>query len=125
MCDIDWFKSINDKYGHTTGDRVLKEIAQSINSRIRKIDIAGRWGGEEFLIVCPGTDTPGAAKLAEDIRKNIQNHSFGIGYNVTISAGVATYTAQVRNIEELVNMADINMYKAKEHKNSVYSQNEQ
>jgi len=119
--DIDWFKSINDTYGHTTGDKALQDVADLIKNRVRKTDIAGRWGGEEFIVICPGTGTKGAETVAEDIRKNIQDHSFGLETGVTISAGISTYTDQLRNIEELVNSADMNMYRAKEHKNCVCS----
>ncbi len=121
ICDIDWFKNINDTYGHTTGDKVLQTIAEYIKNRSRETDIVGRWGGEEFLIICPDTSSTGAKKLAEDIRKDIQNQSFGVNKSITISAGTATYTDSIQDIEEFVNKADINLYRAKEHKNQVFS----
>jgi polar amino acid transport system substrate-binding protein len=117
--DIDWFKSINDTYGHVTGDEVLREIADRIRMRTRDTDIAGRWGGEEFLVICPETDAEGAGKLAEDIRSDIEAHSFGIEVRVTVSAGVAAYTVKGLGNEGLVRLADTMLYKAKDGKNRV------
>ncbi len=119
ILDIDWFKSINDTYGHVAGDQVLREIAGLISSRTRETDIVGRWGGEEFLLLCPETDPRGAEKLAEDIRKDIEAHSFGVQVRVTVSAGVATYTREDLGEEGLVRLADEMLYKAKEQKNIV------
>lgn len=119
LFDVDWFKSINDKYGHTTGDKVLKEIADRIRKRTRKVDIAGRWGGEEFMIICPGTDECGAGKLAEDIRTDIKNYSFSHNEAVTVSAGFATYSEQDKGVEAFVSIADKGLYEAKKQRDMV------
>ncbi|HMB32287.1 MAG TPA: diguanylate cyclase, partial [Desulfohalobiaceae bacterium] len=124
LFDVDWFKSINDTYGHTTGDKVLKEIADRIRKRVRKVDIAGRWGGEEFMVICPGTDEYGAGRLAEDIRSDIQNYNFSHNELVTVSAGVAKYSEVDKGVEQLVNIADKGLYKAKEQKNMVLNSRE-
>ncbi|MFO7728403.1 MAG: transporter substrate-binding domain-containing protein [Desulfonatronovibrio sp.] len=119
MLDIDHFKSINDNYGHTAGDNVLNEFASRLQSRIRATDVVGRWGGEEFLVLCPGTEGDGARKLAEDIRQDIQDCSFELDTELTVSAGIASYTDMVQGVEELVNIADNALYKAKETRNAV------
>nr|WP_246434118.1 diguanylate cyclase [Spirochaeta isovalerica] len=93
ILDIDHFKSINDNYGHLEGDRVLTSISRLIEDQIRQSDIPGRWGGEEFLIICPHTDLNGAAKLAEELRQTIEKFNFGLNHPVTISLGVAQATA--------------------------------
>lgn len=89
ILDIDHFKSVNDTFGHLEGDRVLKEISQIVRSQIRRTDIAGRWGGEEFLILCPHTDIAGATTNAEELRRSIETHDFGLSRPVTASIGVA------------------------------------
>ncbi|MGM0759743.1 MAG: diguanylate cyclase [Thermodesulfobacteriota bacterium] len=118
VLDVDWFKTINDSYGHGAGDRVLHSIAQRIAQQGREVDIAGRWGGEEFLIICPGTDVHGAYILAENIREAIGTHDFGI-HKVTISAGVAMSTDKDQGVEQVVATADRRLYRAKEDKNAV------
>jgi len=110
--DIDHFKKINDTYGHEKGDFVLKEIARLITLNLRKTDIFGRWGGEEFLIVLPFTDLKNAFKLAEKLRKIIENYNFN-GIKVTISFGVAEFNKN-DNTDTLINRADKALYQAKE-----------
>ena len=112
MMDVDFFKSINDKYGHIVGDSVLKEIASLLKENIRSIDIAGRWGGEEFLIICDETNLDGAYILAENIRVKIQNHKFAHANQVTASLGVAMIKKEI-NINELIKNADDALYQAK------------
>lgn len=119
LFDIDHFKAINDHYGHTVGDRILKDFSSRLLSRVRESDILGRWGGEEFLVICPDTEATGASKLAEDIRQDVQDFSFGLQGRVTLSAGVASFTEGVYSVEDLVNRADKALYKAKEQRNSV------
>jgi diguanylate cyclase (GGDEF)-like protein/PAS domain S-box-containing protein len=112
MMDIDHFKRVNDKYGHLVGDKVLKEIADLILKNTRESDYVGRYGGEEFIIMLPDTDIEMALKIAEDIRKNIQEHRFEIdNLKVTISIGVAHYTGQ--SLNSLINRADVLLYQAK------------
>lgn len=120
ILDIDSFKHINDTLGHATGDKVLKSIAKILQQNIRVTDELGRWGGEEFLILCPETDLDGAATLAENIRQAIERHDFGIGEQLTASFGVAPYL-QGEALESCIKRADQALYKAKEHgKNTVY-----
>jgi polar amino acid transport system substrate-binding protein len=112
MLDIDEFKSINDNFGHQTGDRVLKNLGELIQNRVRASDTAGRWGGEEFLIICPATDLSGAYQLAERIRQDMQLQTTPEGMSVTISAGVAEYKSG-EDTETLVKRVDGKLYEAK------------
>ncbi|MFP4210773.1 MAG: diguanylate cyclase [Alkalispirochaeta sp.] len=86
--DIDHFKHVNDTFGHVEGDRVLRRIAAIVREQIRQTDIVGRWGGEEFLIVCPHTDLHGGLTRAEVIRRSIGEHDFGLPRQITASFGV-------------------------------------
>lgn len=112
MFDIDWFKSVNDNYGHPAGDTVLRKIASLLRNRIRTTDIAGRWGGEEFLIICPETSLEGASELAEQIRSDIAEFDFSIGQQITISAGIAAYAVD-EPVERLIHRVDECLYAAK------------
>jgi polar amino acid transport system substrate-binding protein len=87
--DLDRFKGINDTLGHQAGDRVLTALAELIRQRLRLSDIFGRWGGEEFLVICPETDGDSAAALAERVREAVAAHDFGNRVRLTISLGVA------------------------------------
>ena len=107
--DIDYFKKINDTYGHEFGDFVLSEIGKILQNTFRKSDIIGRWGGEEFIIILPETSYEDALKLAEKLRKTIENHNFK-DVKVTISVGVSEYTG---NFENSLKRADEALYKAK------------
>lgn len=110
--DIDNFKDVNDTHGHLIGDEVLKEFADIIRTSVRKIDIVGRWGGEEFMIILPLTDVNGAQILAEKLRAKISEFKFtGVG-NLTASFGVAETRGELNKIE-VVFKADSAMYKAK------------
>lgn len=121
MIDIDHFKSVNDLYGHQTGDEVLKMIAKKLKEKIRSFDIAARYGGEEFAIITPEMDSQGAAIFAERIRTIIEETEFnGLGnipLKVTISVGTASYTE--KDIEEkisrkvFIKRADQALYRAK------------
>ncbi len=87
LSDIDNFKEINDTYGHLKGDEVLKGIAGILIDKLRTTDIAGRWGGEEFLILCPETGLDGAVDLVRKICSLISSCQYGSDVKVTISAG--------------------------------------
>jgi diguanylate cyclase (GGDEF)-like protein len=113
MLDIDHFKSINDRFGHQQGDRFLIQFAELIRARLRKSDLAGRWGGEEFLVVCHGSTLADARTLAEDIRLNTEAADFGIGESRTVSIGVAEFI-QGDSITTLIERADRGLYLAKE-----------
>ena len=112
MLDIDHFKAINDTLGHQTGDYVLKTLATLLGRTIRTNDLVGRWGGEEFLLLCPQTDLNGALLLAENIRQKIQQYDFGIGQNITVSLGVAQYSEN-QALETLIENVDTALYDAK------------
>jgi diguanylate cyclase (GGDEF)-like protein len=91
LFDIDHFKSINDTLGHPIGDKVLFELARSVNMKINEKDIFARWGGEEFIILAKHLTAKEAYKLAESLRKYIQGHNFGNGLTVTCSFGVTEF----------------------------------
>lgn len=112
IIDIDHFKPVNDRFGHQAGDNVLKKLAVLIKHRIRSSDIPGRWGGEEFLIICPETDRKGAWHLAEALRKDVQAFEFLPETTITISGGVAEYEPG-EDGDQLLKRADDNLYKAK------------
>ena len=112
MMDIDHFKSINDRFSHQAGDSVLVGIGAILAGNIRAVDTAGRWGGEEFLIVCPETDATGGAKLAELIRQLIEVQDFGLPDRVTASFGTAAGRPGM-TAEDLLKEADEALYHAK------------
>lgn len=114
--DIDWFKKINDTYGHACGDRVLKTVAHIIKNSARTVDIVSRYGGEEFMITGFVADEDGAKILPDRIRKTIQEMIFfyeGKTINVTISAGVAMWNDSIPTADDLFKMADKALYEAK------------
>jgi diguanylate cyclase (GGDEF)-like protein len=116
MTDLDDFKQINDRWGHPFGDEVLREFAAALTESIREIDLAGRWGGEEFAVVLPGTDIEGAAALAERIRDNLRDREVaapdGERVSITASFGVASYPESPTK-DDLVAAADAALYDAK------------
>jgi diguanylate cyclase (GGDEF)-like protein len=116
MTDLDDFKQINDRWGHPFGDEVLREFAGTLAESIREIDLAGRWGGEEFAVVLPGTDLEGGAELAERIRRRLGEIVVvapdGERIEVTASFGVGAYPG-VRTKDDLVAAADAALYAAK------------
>ena len=114
LIDIDYFKSVNDIYGHQMGDSVLKEIAQILKTHTRKTDTVGRWGGEEFLIICSETDLKGILSLAEKIRGEIADFSFSLKEQQTASFGVSIYKKD-EAIDNMLKKADDALYKAKEN----------
>lgn len=113
LMDVDLFKSINDTFGHNVGDKVLAQLGEILKNNVSQSDKAGRWGGEEFLIICPETESEDAFMLAEKIRKVILNYDFELEYNVTCSFGVAT-SIETDTITDLMLKADKGLYKAKE-----------
>lgn len=113
MIDIDHFKSVNDVHGHLAGDAVLQDMAKVLSSNVRRTDVVGRWGGEEFLVLCPGTHAAGAMVLAESLRATIESHDFpGVGRK-TCSIGVATARPD-ETIDTLLDRADAALYRAKD-----------
>ena len=112
IVDIDFFKKVNDTYGHQVGDKVLVEIANILKSSLRKTDFIGRFGGEEFIIICPESDIEGVRKLMESFRLKIANHNFEIIKNKTASFGVTVFK-DGDSIDTLIKRADDALYKAK------------
>lgn len=112
MFDIDHFKKVNDIYGHSKGDDVLKEVVSIAQSTIRKTDILARLGGEEFSILLPDSTLEQAVALAERVRENTGEHSFGQVGKVTVSLGVALYESG-NTLDDIIKKADTAMYKAK------------
>ncbi len=117
-CDIDHFKKVNDTYGHNEGDLVLKSVVRIIKSSLRKTDILARTGGEEFIIVCHSINGEAGNKVAEKLRKKIEETPIDlkrdISISITMSFGVACYSPAMRNIEEFIKVADNRLYLAKE-----------
>jgi two-component system cell cycle response regulator len=117
MLDLDFFKHVNDRYGHLVGDRVLIELAKKVFENIRKYDIFARYGGEEFVLLLPHTDEKGAIYEAERIRKSIESHWFPNiekKGDVTASFGISTFpSAYIEKSEDLVKFADMALYDAK------------
>jgi diguanylate cyclase (GGDEF)-like protein len=114
LADLDEFKEVNDVHGHAVGDEVLRVVAQVLRETLRESDVAGRWGGEEFLLLLPGADEEGAAQLAERVRVALAARSIPNvpGLRVTASFGVAEYAGET-NTEELLEAADGALYRAK------------
>ncbi|MBA4357493.1 MAG: GGDEF domain-containing protein, partial [Desulfovibrio sp.] len=110
--DIDHFKSINDRYGHQAGDNVLIAIAGVLTRTARETDVVGRFGGEEFLLVCPETEIQVVAALAERLRLEFASTDFPLVGQVTSSFGVAAFS-QGDSVKSLVQRADEALYRAK------------
>ncbi len=119
LCDIDEFKSINDEYGHATGDEALRVVAAALTDTVRKADIAGRYGGDEFMVILPETSLPGAENLAEKIRSavaGLEIAASGKGqerFRLSLSIGVAGCCSAVDDLDTLVKAADSALYTAK------------
>jgi two-component system cell cycle response regulator len=118
LLDIDRFKRVNDQYGHQTGDVILREVARSVASSLRTVDAAGRYGGEEFIVILPQTPYEAARRTAERLRRAVEERTFTPAdgkIRVTASVGVATYPAEgVHTVSDLVLAADKALYRAKE-----------
>jgi diguanylate cyclase (GGDEF)-like protein len=116
VADLDWFKDVNDRFGHPSGDAVLYEFAQLLQETLRDIDLAGRWGGEEFLLILPGTDLAGGVRVAERIRLALAGRivlsADSSPIPVTASFGVAA-TPPASTAAELFSAADAALYEAK------------
>ncbi len=119
MLDIDYFKIINDTYGHTAGDVILQELGTIIKNCIRKnVDWAARYGGEEFFVSLIGADSLSAYTVAEKIRKTVETKKFdfsGNAVSITVSAGCYTLGDHELTIEELLGYVDQNLYRAKQN----------
>lgn len=111
--DLDHFKSINDRFGHNEGDAVLSGVSSLVKNGLRESEIAGRWGGEEFLIILPETSLDLAVPVADRLRGSIESHRFSIPERVTVSVGVAAFRPG-DTPHELIQRADAALYSAKE-----------
>ena len=114
MLDLDHFKLINDQHGHAAGDAVLREVAASILSCLRTVDVACRYGGEEFAIILPDCSVANAATKAEQIRSRINERTIASGLPVTVSLGVASIPETCAGQSELIPQADAALYAAKQ-----------
>jgi diguanylate cyclase (GGDEF)-like protein len=124
MFDIDHFKGVNDTYGHPVGDRVLRALADCFRLNKRGIDVEGRYGGEEFVLLLPETLLPGASHIAERIRQAIADLSIPVcranvnqspvDLRITVSVGVAQMAPDVPNLDALIERADQALYRAKD-----------
>ena len=118
MVDIDRFKSINDRWGHPTGDRVIQALANVMTASARKQDVVGRIGGEEFVIILAETDWQGASIKAEKLRETVQNEASALSddkqtVRFAISIGVATLGSEDKSFADLLARADKALYMAK------------
>jgi two-component system cell cycle response regulator len=117
LLDVDRFKSVNDTYGHATGDEVLKHVARVVDGARRDVDLAARYGGEEFAILLPGADAAGAAAVAERVRAALESQPVELGHGrtlgVTASLGVAG-RGRHAGVDAILDAADRALYEAKE-----------
>jgi diguanylate cyclase (GGDEF)-like protein len=112
LVDVDHFKQVNDRHGHQTGDHVLMAVATLLQTKTRETDVVGRWGGEEFIVICPHTEPEGALKLAENLRVSLQSQDVSPVGPLTASFGVATYHVGDQS-KDVVARADAALYRAK------------
>jgi diguanylate cyclase (GGDEF)-like protein len=117
MVDIDFFKKVNDTFGHTEGDQVLCKVSSLLKTSVRKKDIVARYGGEEFILILPEARLEESFVIAERIRRLVENTLFEVGkteVNLTLSMGISNFPShRVKSKEELTEMADQALYDAK------------
>lgn len=113
MMDIDWFKQVNDQYGHDAGDRVLASFAERIRSRIKRTDVFVRWGGEEFVLICRGCGREEAGRMAERLRREVERADLFFPKRITCSMGVAVWHGNGDTAEKLMKRVDEALYEAK------------
>jgi diguanylate cyclase (GGDEF)-like protein len=115
--DLDYFKSINDTHGHLVGSKLLVEVARVLKNCVRDHDIVCRWGGDEYVLLLRGTDSGGALKVAERIRRSIESHKFlareGFSLSISTCIGIASYPEHAQDQQTLVDLADRAMYRGK------------
>ncbi|MFJ7918813.1 diguanylate cyclase [Lysinibacillus fusiformis] len=114
LLDIDHFKAVNDEFGHQVGDLVLRHAADILKNHVRVEDVVGRWGGEEFLVVCPHTRLKDAVQLSENLRQQLEQHSFPVVHQKTSSFGVTSFVIG-DTIHSLLSRCDKALYQAKEY----------
>lgn len=120
MVDIDYFKQVNDTYGHKVGDDALKQVANALQLSVRKQDVVCRLGGEEFLVICPDLQAESFYRYAERLRQNVSDIVIndtvsGKCFKLTVSIGAASKKQSVFNSEMLLQLADKRLYTAKEN----------
>ena len=118
LLDIDHFKSVNDTYGHPAGDEVLRAISGILRQSVREVDLLGRYGGEEFMVLLPETDLEGARLVAERIREAVAARPFRLkddDKTITVSLGISVYPDAADGMENLIQKADEALYYSKEH----------
>jgi diguanylate cyclase (GGDEF)-like protein len=117
MIDVDHFKRINDRFGHDTGDSVLRDISERLRKAVREIDVVTRYGGEEFLVVLPSTNFSGALAVADRIWRAVGGNAFPLGdtsERISISLGVAVFPSRdIKSKDQLIKAADRALYQAK------------
>ena len=113
LADVDHFKRVNDTYGHDVGDAVLRELADVLREQVREVDSVARWGGEEFVVLCPGVRTAGCREFAERLRAVVAGRVFPAVGRVTVSLGVTAH-ARGDTPDALFTRADAALYAAKE-----------
>ena len=116
MLDIDFFKKVNDSYGHAAGDNVIRALANLLRQRLRRIDSLGRYGGEEFLVVLPDCPAEQAKRILDEIRqRSAELHFIAAGqqFSVTLSAGIACTDEAPASADDLLDRADRALYSAK------------
>jgi diguanylate cyclase (GGDEF)-like protein len=111
--DVDDFKLINDRYGHSIGDTVLRSVSQTIKSNIREIDVVARLGGDEFVILMPETDEAQAQATIARVLRNVTDKISEYGWPITFSIGVVTWTTPPRTVDVMLKQADDAMYEVK------------
>lgn len=112
LIDIDFFKRVNDNYGHPAGDSVIKQLGALLSRNCRDVDVVGRWGGEEFIILCPKINVRQAIELANRVRTDVEKYNFTISAPITVSIGVAEFRSH-ECVSELIKRCDDNLYQAK------------
>ncbi len=117
MADIDYFKEVNDLFGHDAGDDVLREIGARLRGAVREVDVVARYGGEEFLLVLPSTNFSGALSVADRVWRSIGSQAFDVGdtsKRITVSLGVAVFPSRdIRSKDDLLKAADRALYQSK------------
>ncbi len=113
--DLDYFKPVNDDFGHQKGDEVLQQVVRQVGSRIRETDILARYGGEEFMVIMVASDIAGASECAQKIRKSVHNLKYpGLpdSFRITVSIGATSYRPE-ESVDEMISRADTALYRAK------------
>lgn len=115
--DLDYFKSVNDTHGHVVGSKLLVEVSRVLKACVRDNDVVCRWGGDEYVLLLRGTDSGGALKVAERIRRAVESHRFlareGFGLNITTCIGIASFPEHAQDKDSLLDFADRAMYRGK------------